>query len=160
MGRVAIRRVATRTTGGATGRNSGDAALSDLLGEELAFTERNNFRSTLGIEVVSVDAGTAVLALPVKEHLLQTSMFVHGGVLAVMIDAVIGTAVRSVLPGGVPAVTAEMNVNFIRPVKDGTIYARGQVVHPGSSLVVGSADIEDAEGRLLATGRATFFVKS
>lgn len=144
----------------AQGRSSGDVPLNDLLGEELAFTERNNFRSTIGIEVVSVEAGSAVLALPVKEHLLQTSKFVHGGVLAVMIDAVIGTAVRSVLPRSVPAVTAEMNINFIRPVKDGTIYAKGRVVHPGSSLFVGSADVEDAQGKLLATGRATFFVKS
>lgn len=134
--------------------------MRDLRGEELAFTEENNFRATIGIEVVSVEMGSAVLALPVRDHLLQTSKFVHGGVLAVMIDAVIGTAVRSVLPGGAKAVTAEMNINFIRPVKEGTIYARGRVVHRGASLFVGSADIEDAEGKLLATGRATFFVKS
>lgn len=134
--------------------------MSSLLADELAFTERNNFRSTIGIEVVSVEAGSAVLALPLKEHLLQTSNFVHGGVLAVMIDAVIGTAVRSVLARSVSAVTAEMNINFIRPVREGTIYASGHIVHRGSSLLVGSADIEDADGKLLATGRATFFVRS
>jgi len=141
-------------------KSQGGRLLNELTNREVAFTARNSFRAAMGIEVESVDAGSAVLSLPVKEHLLQTSRFVHGGVLAVMVDAVIGTAVRSLLPSGVTAVTAEMNINYIRPVKDGKIFARGQVVHQGASLLVGTANIEDEQGKLLATGRATFFVKT
>lgn len=133
--------------------------MRDFLDEELARSARNNFRALLGVEVISVESGSAVLSLPVKEHLLQTSKFVHGGIFAVLIDAVLGTAVRSLLPRDVSAVTVELNVNLIRPAGEGILYARGRVVHPGSTLLVGSADIESEEGKLLATGRATFFVK-
>jgi len=133
--------------------------LDELKRREIAHGENNNFRKLLGIRVEDVQPGQAVLSLPVKEHILQSSRAVHGGILAVLVDSVIGTAVRSVLEEGATCVTAEMNINFIRPATEGTIMSYGRIVHQGKTLVVGTADIKDDKGNLLACGRATYFIK-
>jgi acyl-CoA thioesterase len=133
--------------------------MNELTRREIDFAENNNFRKLLGIQVVDVQPGTAVLSLPVREQLLQSSKNVHGGVLAILVDSVIGTAVRSVLEEGATCATAEMNINYIRPAKEGTITSYGKVIHQGRTLVVGTAEIIDGEGNLLACGRATYFTK-
>lgn len=132
--------------------------MNELTKREIAISEQNNFRKLLGIQVEEVRPGYAVLSLPIREQLLQTSKSVHGGILAILVDSVIGTAVRSVTEGA-PSATAEMNINYLRPAKEGKILCYGKVIHQGRTLVVGTADIQDEEGKLLACGRATYFVK-
>jgi uncharacterized protein (TIGR00369 family) len=121
--------------------------------------ENNNFRKLLGVKIEEVSDGAAVLSLPIREDLLQSGNVVHGGVLSVLIDSVIGTAVRTVLDPNEFSVTAEMNINYFRPAIKGKIFAEGKLVNKGKLLIVGTGDIKDEEGRLLATGRATYAVK-
>ncbi|RPG81595.1 MAG: PaaI family thioesterase [Crocinitomicaceae bacterium TMED114] len=52
--------------------------------------------------------------------------------------------------------TASMNLNFTRPVTGGRIECRGQIVHRGRRMLVAEAELLDAGGHLLATGRGTF----
>ena len=52
-----------------------------------------------------------------------------------------------------------MNLNFIRSVNEGTVYAEGKVISRGKLLIVGTGDVRDEQGRLLATGRGTYIVK-
>ncbi|MFA8438566.1 PaaI family thioesterase [Pueribacillus sp. YX66] len=120
---------------------------------------KNHFRQFIGVQIEEINEGTAVIALPFNEKLLQSANMIHGGVLSVLIDSVIGTAIRSVLNDDTFAVTAEMNVNYFRPAMKGTIRAKGKVINKGRSLVVGSADIFSEDGKLLATGRATYAIK-
>lgn len=121
--------------------------------------ENNNFRKLLGVKIEEVSDGAAVLSLPIREDFLQSGNVVHGGVLSVLIDSVIGTAVRTVLDPNEFSVTAEMNINYFRPAIKGKIFAEGKLVNKGKLLIVGTGDIKDEEGRLLATGRATYAVK-
>lgn len=121
---------------------------------------RNNFRTFLAIKVEDIESGYALLSMPITDTMLQSFGMLHGGIFSVLIDSVIGTAVRSVLDVTKQfAVTAEMNLNFLRGAKDGVIYAEGKVINHGSLLIVGTGDIRDADGRLLATGRATFVIR-
>ncbi|OLO37137.1 hypothetical protein BTR23_14325 [Alkalihalophilus pseudofirmus] len=121
--------------------------------------KNNNFRNLLGIKIEDMREGFAVLSLPIRDDLLQAGNIVHGGVHSVLIDSVIGTAVRTVLDTNEYSVTAEMNINYFRPAIEGNIIAEGKVLNRGKLLIVGVADIKDEEGRLLATGRATYAVK-
>ncbi|WP_209123552.1 PaaI family thioesterase [Alkalihalobacillus sp. BA299] len=131
----------------------------DLREFEEELMKNNNFRNLLGIQIEDISEGFAVLSLPIRDDLKQAGNMVHGGVLSVLIDSVIGTAVRTVLNTNEYSVTAEMNINYFRPAIKGKIIAEGKVLNRGKLLIVGVADIKDEEGRLLATGRATFAVK-
>jgi uncharacterized protein (TIGR00369 family) len=121
--------------------------------------KNNNFRQLIGVQIKHISKGTAELSLPFNEKLLQSGNMVHGGILSVLIDSVIGTAVRTVLDDHTFGITAEMNINYFRPATIGAIQAKGKVVNKGRLLVVGVGDIVDEEGRLLATGRATYAIK-
>jgi uncharacterized protein (TIGR00369 family) len=131
----------------------------DLWKMEEKLMENNNFRKLLGVKIENISEGAAVLSLPIREDLLQAGNMVHGGVLSVLIDSVIGTAVRTVLDTDEFSVTAEMNINYFRPAIKGKIIAEGKLVNKGKLLIVGTVDIKDEDGRLLATGRATYAVK-
>ncbi|NWQ42854.1 PaaI family thioesterase [Bacillus sp. EB106-08-02-XG196] len=121
--------------------------------------ENNNFRKLLGVKIEDISEGAAVLSLSIREDLLQSGNMVHGGVLSVLIDSVIGTAVRTVLDPNEFSVTAEMNINYFRPAIKGKIFAEGKLVNKGKLLIVGTGEIKDEEGRLLAIGKATYAVK-
>lgn len=121
--------------------------------------KNNNFRNLLGIKIKDMQEGFAELTLSVDDKLLQSANIVHGGVLSVLIDSVIGTAIRSVLDEDMISLTAEMNINYIRPAVKGTLRAEGKVVSAGKTLAVGIGDVYDEEGKLVATGRATYVVK-
>ncbi|MEW9673559.1 PaaI family thioesterase [Ammoniphilus sp. 3BR4] len=131
----------------------------ELLQLEEQLMRNNRFRELIGIQIEDIREGYAKLSVSVDDKLLQSGDFVHGGVLAVLIDSVIASAIRTVLDQGKMAVTAEMNVNFLRPAKKGKLIAEGQLVNKGRLLMVGTGDVKDEEGRLLATGRATFAVQ-
>jgi uncharacterized protein (TIGR00369 family) len=131
----------------------------DLLQLEEKLMEKNNFRNLIGVKIEDISEGFATLSLPIRDDLLQSGNVVHGGVLSVLIDSVVGTAVRTVLSTDEYSVTAEMNINYFRPAIRGKIFAEGKLVHIGKSLIVGVGDIKDEDGRLLATGRATYAVK-
>jgi uncharacterized protein (TIGR00369 family) len=132
--------------------------MNEYFMKEEQLTHKNNFRLLLGTTIEKVEKGFAVLSLPENENLLQTSKMVHGGVLATLVDSVIGTAVRTVLPENKRAVTAELNLNFLRPAMRGKIIGEGRIINNGKNLIVGEASIKDANGKLIAVGRATFYV--
>lgn len=119
----------------------------------------NRFRELLGIQIEDIQEGSAVLTLPFHEKLLQSANMIHGGVFSVLVDSVIGTAIRSVIGEKRFAVTAELNVNYIRPATKGSIRAVGKVIYCGRTLAVGTADVFNEDGKLLATGRATYMLK-
>ncbi|MFC6329186.1 PaaI family thioesterase [Alloalcanivorax gelatiniphagus] len=129
------------------------------LDDERAWNRRNPFRTYLGIEVNRVGDGGAEIALPVTETLLQAYGMVHGGIYCVLIDTVLGTCARSALRRDCGPMTIDLNVSFLRPSGLGRLICRGETVKAGRSVVVGVADVLDAEGRKLATGRGSFLLR-
>lgn len=128
--------------------------------DEKSWNRKNPFRQHLGVEINRVDEeGSAEISLPVTPELLQAYGMVHGGVYCVLIDTVLGTCARSALQRDCGPMTIDLNVSFLRPTGIGTIVARGTIIKAGRSVVVGSADVLDADGRKLATGRGSFLLR-
>lgn len=125
---------------------------------EIEWAKTNNFRQLLGIEVDFVEAGFARLRLPVGDHVLQAANVVHGGVLASLVDSAIGTAVRTVIPEHSSASTIELNISYLRPAGAGTLTAEASILRAGRTVVVGTAEVRDSDGRLVAVGRAIYIV--
>jgi acyl-coenzyme A thioesterase PaaI-like protein len=59
---------------------------------------RQSFMRALGAEVVSVEPGRVVLALPFREDLCQQNGFLHAGVVTSVADSACGYAALTLMP--------------------------------------------------------------
>ena len=116
---------------------------------------------TLGIEPVEAEPGQVSFALELGEFHLNPFGIVHGGVLAALLDTAMGCAVHSLLPPAVGYVTGELNVRFLRPAVPtaGPLECIGEVVHRGTTTMVTSGRVTDAQGRVIAIAGATCLVR-
>jgi uncharacterized protein (TIGR00369 family) len=93
---------------------------------------------TLGAGFRSATAGAAVFRLPVSAPLTGPGGDLLPGAFAVVADACCGSAVASVMPAGQAALTAQLRVEFIRPVPPGQPWIEGRA----------EADAVDGDGGL------------
>jgi uncharacterized protein (TIGR00369 family) len=82
--------------------------------------------------------------------------FIHGGIIATLLDEVMAKVSRF---GGEHAVTAELTVEYKRPVPvDEDIVVEGWEVKVAERNRFREGEIRDASGAVLARGRAKFMV--
>ena len=112
----------------------------------------------LGMRVEEMGDGYARLRMRVGEHLHQLYGVVHGGIAASLADSCIGVALISLLPPEQLSTTAELKVNYLAPVTAGELTGEGRIVHRGTTLAVGEADVRDQSGRLVAKALSTYMI--
>jgi uncharacterized protein (TIGR00369 family) len=85
---------------------------------------------------------------------------VHGGIVATLLDSVMGCAVHSKLPRGRGYTTVEIKVNYVRPVTaaTGRVRAEGTTIHVGRQIATAEGRLVDAAGRLYAHATTTCLV--
>jgi uncharacterized protein (TIGR00369 family) len=81
---------------------------------------------TLGVEVRQAASGSALVRMPVSPHLAAPGGGLLPGAFAVLADACCGRAVASALPAGGAALTAQLRVEFIRPLPPGQAWTEGR----------------------------------
>ena len=74
----------------------------------------------MGFALTEVDAGRAVFECEPSEAQYNPIGSVHGGVISTLLDSALSCAVHTTLPAGTGYTTAELKVNFVRPVVTGT----------------------------------------
>jgi len=80
--------------------------------------------------------------------------FVHGGIIATLLDEVMGKANRF---RGVRAVTAELTIEYLKPVPvDEELLVEGWEIERNGRNLYHVGEIRDASGVLLARGRGRF----
>lgn len=80
----------------------------------------------------------------------------HGGVVMALLDSAMGEAVAAkVHKQGRFNAAAQMNVNFLAPVRAGLLRARARIVKIGKRLAVVEARAEAEDGTVVATATAT-----
>jgi len=92
------------------------------------FDGANGLTDYLGLRIVEVTPGRATAEVEVRPELLQAFGAVHGGVVAVMVDQVLGAAVFPLVPRGTWPATLEFKLNYLAAVREGTIRATGEVI--------------------------------
>jgi uncharacterized protein (TIGR00369 family) len=112
----------------------------------------------LSIEMESFHWGESHLEVAVQEKHLQPYGIVHGGVCASLVDAAAFWAVYTQTEADVGLTTVEIKVNYLAPVSQGRLFARGKSIKTGSRICLGEATVEDADGLLLAHGTSTMMV--
>jgi len=122
----------------------------------------NLFWRLLGIEVDDAKEGWVRLRVPVRDELRNAAAApVHGGVFSALVDMAVGGALSTLhvaAEGGVGQTTLDLNVSFIGAGRGDVLYAEGQILRKGRSIAFGEARVTDADGRLLAVGRATYML--
>ena len=113
-----------------------------------------------GMRPTSARLGTVDFQMPATPWLASPSGFILGGVLGILADGPLGSAIQTIFPPGTPYTTSELSMSFLRPaVADGrTLTSRGQLVHAGRSLALSEATVADADGRDLAHCTSRCFI--
>ena len=107
-----------------------------------------------GMQPTEVGHGTATFTMPATGWLLSPPGYVQLGALAILADGPLGSAVQSALPPLTVYTTAELSMNYLRPVtaESGTLVCRGRLILAGRSLGLSECVVEDGRGRLVAHG--------
>ena len=132
---------------------SNDLSLEDVQ----ALVTQAPFHRWLGLSVTAVhDDGIELKAKWREEWVVNTERgYTHGGVLAALIDLAADWAMVKQTGRGVP--TIDLRVDYHRPALRGDLIARGKVIRGGGQFATAEAQIFDADGKLLASGRGTYF---
>jgi uncharacterized protein (TIGR00369 family) len=114
----------------------------------------------VGLSIAEVQDGRVVMRLTPAEYHYNPIGTMHGGILATLLDSVMGCAVHSTLPKGRGYTSLEIKVNYVRAVTDdsGELSAEGKIVHGGRRSAVAEGKVVDAKGRLCATASTTCLV--
>jgi uncharacterized protein (TIGR00369 family) len=125
-----------------------------------AIVNRSPYFSLLCMEIKDLQWGTALLEVQLEEKHLQPFGFVHGGVMASVVDAAAFWAVFPQVENGMGLTTVEIKVNFLAPVQKGKLVAKGRCIRLGKTLALGETEIRNTEGGLVAHGTATMMIVS
>jgi uncharacterized protein (TIGR00369 family) len=111
-----------------------------------------------GLKPVGVDEGSATFVLPATEWLCSPLGTVQGGVLAMLADSALASAIQTTIPAGVAYAMVDLKVSLLRPAQpDGQeLTSRGTVVHRGRTIALANAEVRNSEDKpvALATGSA------
>lgn len=125
---------------------------------ELARTliEKIPFNTLLGIKVSRFHADGVTLRCHIRPELLNGHGSVHGGVTASLADVAVAVAIHRQTAGTRPITTVELKVNYLAPIREGTLFARARLLRVGSTLCVGRVDLTDAQANAVATAIVTY----
>ncbi len=121
---------------------------------------KSNVAKLFGFELEAVEPGRAVLSMRVASKHKQVHGVVHGGIVAALADTAAGLATYTVVPRGTRLATVEMKINYLEPVRQGTIRAEARVLRRGRHFAVVECDVVEATGRLVAKALMTFSIGS
>ncbi len=116
------------------------------------------FYRHLGIKLIEISWGHAEIQVIVTRKLTQSAGFAHGGVAASLIDSAVGLALCTMLDPEVLITTVDLNVNFIAPARIGILRAEGNIIHKGTRVGIGDAEVRDQKGTLISKGSATYMI--
>jgi len=85
---------------------------------------------------------------------------VHGGWIATLLDSCVGCAVHSTLPAGKSFTTAELKINYVRPVTTRVplLRAEGRTIHVGSRMATADGRLYGPDDKLYAHASTTCFI--
>ena len=115
------------------------------------------FHRWLGLTVREASAERVVIAMTWREEMVSDPKrrYTHGGILAALIDLGADWAMVRKLGRGVP--TIDMRVDYHAVAMPGDLTIKGKIVRMGGQFSTAEASIFDAQGKLLASGRGTYF---
>ncbi len=131
---------------------------SDFEARVRASFARQKIMKTIGASLTKIAPGEIEIELPFREELTQQHSFLHGGIVATLVDTACGFAALTLMPVDSAVLTIEYKVNFVSPATGKRLIARGHVTKPGRTVTVCAGDVfalSDGKEKLVATMLAT-----
>ncbi|MBI3652995.1 MAG: PaaI family thioesterase [Acidobacteria bacterium] len=119
---------------------------------------RQGLMTNIGACLTSILPGEVEIEVAWREDLTQQQGFVHGAIIAAIVDTACGYAAFTLMPPDVEVVTVEFKINFIAPAIGDKVMARGRVTKAGKTLTVCAGDafaVQHGKEKLVATLQAT-----
>jgi uncharacterized protein (TIGR00369 family) len=96
----------------------------------------------LGIRFTEITPGRLVAEMPVRDELLTPFKTLHGGVMAGLVDHVLGCVLYPLMPRGQWAATTEFKLNYLAPVfGNTTLRAESTVISLGRRTAVVQVEV-------------------
>jgi uncharacterized protein (TIGR00369 family) len=123
---------------------------------------KQKLMATLGAELTKVAAGEVTIEMPYHENFTQQNGFLHAGIITTIADSACGYAAYTLMPAGVGVLSVEFKVNLLSPAVGERLVARAQVLKPGRTLTICSADAFAVTGeeKLVATMLGTMITRT
>jgi len=121
----------------------------------------NPFFCLMGIDVVSVDAGRAVLKMQVRPDMHNGVGWLQGGMLVALADEAMALAIYPQLTQDEGIATISESTSFIKGTRDGVVCAEGRVIRKGRRVAFCEGEVWAGEGEgrsLLSRTSAAFAV--
>lgn len=116
------------------------------------------FNGLIGVTLQGVRDDAFWIEIDAGDDHVHEKGYVHGGVILSLLDIAMSRAAREGRSADAYLPTIEFSASFLRPIKRGSVSARGMVSATSNSLFRVDGSVLDADGRICATGRATFMV--
>ena len=122
-------------------------------------TYGRTFLEVMGVEFGELQEGNAWLKFEVREDHCRTGGILHGGATATLLDTLCGMAAATAIPATQDLVTAQLNINYVRPAVPGeTLTGHGHVEHRGKRTLICRSEVRRPDGQLLAMATATMMI--
>lgn len=110
-----------------------------------------------GLHPTAASDGACSFEMPASGWMASPAPMLYGGATALLAESAMTGAVMTLNPPGGSFAPLDLRINYLRPVfPDGAMLsATGLVVHRGRSLVVASAEVRNAEGKVIAIGSSS-----
>lgn len=119
---------------------------------------RQNVMQTINASIADVQPGLVEITFPYAKSLTQQHDFIHGGIVATVLDSACGYSAFSLMPKNAGILTIEFKVNLLSPAKGEWFQAIGKVKKPGRTITVSEGEMYAYKGeskKLIATMVAT-----
>ena len=120
--------------------------------------DKQEAMKTIGANLVKVLPGEVHIEFYFIESLTQQHGYIHGGIIASVVDTACGYAACTLMSVDSEVLTIEYKVNFMSPAKGDRFKGIGRVLKPGRNITVCSGDviaIDEGKEKIIATMLAT-----
>ncbi len=131
------------------------AETNDEIFKRLERRFNNGFHVWLGVRLVAVEDEWVEVECPWRDEFEGAPGTCQGGVLATLIDMAAEYAIAARMGNPVP--TINLHIDYHLPARPGKLVARSRLVKPGATVTTAETRILDFEGKLVASGRGSFF---
>lgn len=102
--------------------------------------------------------GRLRIEMPVRGELLTPFGSLHGGVLAALCDHALGCVCYPHMPRGHWAATTEFKINYLAPVRSGTVEVEAQIFSMTRTTAVVRIDVRNGD-RLAGVAQGTVLIR-
>ena len=120
--------------------------------------EQTGLPKFLGLRVEEVDAGRMVVTIDARKEFHNPFGTMHGGVIAGLVDHVLGAVLYPVIPRGHWAATTEFKLNYLAPVREGSVRAEASIISMTKRTAVVRVEVTN-EGRPVCAAQGTVLIQ-